>query len=449
VLLLVERPQIMAMSSTLVLLSLLRDVGGTRVESSASAVPLLMQHVKMLSSHPRSAGIALPLMNMLQTLEAHKGSAQWTANVKKSLSDSSNQLDDVQTSITEHNSATQSELDTMVLSMVGAAGSPKGQAELASDAKSLANAKNAAWLSCVAVEKTKMQTILTGQGYVRNNLSAEIAPCKAEYDTQFFNMTEGALSVSCALDETGQEACVSGLGSLTGAGNAAKSDISTWVADKVQLHVDAEGNCHQATNNTADAIVEVRQSQVAWTSQHGTCDTSFFTERNYRICEFGTKLKTVCESKAAYNARVAQIDGVDNPYSVADRVAEMETIVLVQCLMDTFKTTEAMTAADVSSCQGAQSTSNLITSLTIDDKETTVNLSLLQNGVICADGTQWEFKEDAGTTHFFAVPVFSTTDEVYTIGGPSREDAVVYGRQDSWTTAFNSQADSTFAQCEA
>merc|ERR1712129_60614 len=120
-----------------------------------------------------------------------------------------------------------------------------------------------------------------------------------------------------------------------------------------------------------------------------------------------------------------------------------------QCLMDTFKTTEALTAADVSSCQGAQSTWDLITSLTIDDKEATVNLSLLQNGVICADGTQWEFKEDAGTMHFFAVPVFSTTDEVYTIGGPSREDAVVYGREDSWTTAFNSQADSTFAQCEA
>jgi len=427
--------------------SVVAVIGGIRVEAGAAAIPLLMQHVKPLSEHSRSASVALPLMNMLQTLQAQSKTARWTAGVEDSLNSSSSQLADVQASITAHKVATQTDVDAMVATIVGVNGQA-GQAHQSSNAKSTANTANSNWLACVAIEEAALIEIKEKQALVRLNMSAQISPCENEYATQFFNMTQKALTVSCSLDNAGEASCASGLSALDSDREEAEQGIAKFVADKVYAHTQAEAACHLAKNNTADAIDEVEAAQTRWTNQHLTCAGKLAT-RNSDICQFGEKLNRVCLSASSYDARKALIDGSNNLYSLADMKTEMRTVVLVQCLLNTFKTSQDLTSADVTACQNGVDSSPLVTALKINDKQSDVSSALSSNGVSCVDGKAWTFEVDAATKHKYTVPDFVVQDQTYEIDTTSHEDAVTtpYTRDQDWSSQFTSGEGSNFAEC--
>jgi hypothetical protein len=427
--------------------SVVAVIGGVRVDAGAAAIPLLMQHVKPLSEHSRSASVALPLMNMLQTLQAQGKTARWTAGVEDSLNSSSSQLDDVQASITAHKVATQADIDAMVSTIVGVDGQP-GQAKQSSNAKTMANSKNSNWLACVAIEEAALIEIKEKQALVRLNMSAQITPCADEYATQFFNMTEKALSVSCSLDNAGEDSCASGLSTLGTDREDAEDRIAKFVAENVEAHHQAEAACHLAKNNTADAIAAVEGAQTRWTNQHSTCVGKLAT-RNFGICEFGEKLNRVCQSVSSYDARKQSIDGSDNLYSLADMKTEMRTVVLVQCLLNTFKTSQDLTSADVTDCQNGVDSSPLVTALKINDKQSDVLSAQSSNGVSCVNGEEWTFEVDAATKHKYTVPDFVVKPQTYEIDTSSHEDAVTtpYARDEDWSSQFTSREGSNFAEC--
>jgi len=383
----------------------------------------------------------------LQTLQAQGKTARWTAGVDDSLASSSSQLDDVQDKITAHNVATQRDLDSMVATIVGINGQA-GQAKQSFNAKTLANSDNRNWLACVAIEEAALIEIKKKQALVRLNMSAQISPCQIEYDTQFFNMTQKALTVSCSLDNVGEASCASGLSTMDDDGRAAKQSIDEFVAEKVGVHRAAEAACHLAKNNTADAIVQVEEAQQRWTNRHSTCAGKLAT-RNSGICEFGEKLNRVCQSVSSYDARKALIDGSKNLYSLADMKTEMRTVVLVQCLLNTFKTSQNLTSADVTVCQNGVDSSPLVTALVINDKQSDVSSAQSENGVSCVNGEAWTFEVDSATQHKYTVPVFEVQAQTYKIDTVSLEDAVTtpYARDQHWSSQFTSGEGSNFAEC--
>lgn len=292
-----------------------------------------------------------------------------------------------------------------------------------------------------------MNLIQTDQAHVRLNLTAEIAPCDREYQTQFFNMTEAALTVACHLDTEGEAACATGLDDLSTAGDDAESRIAKFVSDRVQEHVVAEGECHQAKNNTADAIVIVQTDQRTWSTEHVQC-AQYLGHRDYDICEFGEKLDRVCVSVQEYTEMSTQINTTGNAYSLSDRRDEMETIVLVQCLLTAFQTSGNLTGSDVTACQTAVGNSEDVIGLVITHQTESVASAQTVNGVKCGEQA-WTFESGSTTTHSWTVPVFTADEGQAYTQEPSPEDSVTYVSNPDWSSNFMPGDSDHFTECHS
>lgn len=428
-------------------------VGGSRVETTGGSVlPLLLQKVQSLSQHPRSAAAVLPLLTLLQT-----NSKKWTAGTSDSLKGIDSHLGDIQSSITAASGRVQVELDGLVNDIsTTATNTDEGK-------RVSARGRVNAWVSCVTQEKKDMETIITKQGEYRQKVKEQKEPCDRENSTQFFSQTSSALTVSCNLDATGQQACISGLGSLSSAATSTTGAATTFVQEQVADHVQAEKDCWQAANASATALEAVDQSQEDWGTQRGECENTK-RHRNWAICEFGHSLKRVCRKVRAYELLVSQAKGSGTVYSIADRVTEMQTIELVRCYLQHLQDQQADISTDISSCKSDTEDSAAVTALrALDFKADAMEENRWGNPFANGQGETRFYAECSGGDgenlgwHFadkddvrnYEVPDFSTTH--YDGAEPSPEEGVLsqYKPSTVWQTVFHEYADDNyFEECK-
>jgi len=231
---------------------------------------------------------------------------------------------------------TQQEIDTSVQTVVDSHNNAATKYDTSKNA-------DAAWMDCMAIEKTKLQESETAGNTSFSSLSNEEELCQVEIDTAPFSAVtpEEDFAYVCEReteeDENGNDECAREPDDFKRRVDEYVEELEASVAAAKILYANAKSACDTATEESSQANILANDAISAWSTQRDECVELNGTRKD-AICLFGTKFQIKCTNLASYESLMDEIDQSNSGQnSHPDRVEQWTASHVTQCMLSKVK----------------------------------------------------------------------------------------------------------------
>merc|ERR1719330_2311913 len=184
--------------------------------------------------------------------------------------------------------------------------------------KGPADSSDSTWISCVGVEKSKLEGVEAAEAALKTAQDSTVMPCQQLADRTPFSFEAKAIpQLSCDFSQNGN--CDAEKGKFEMELEAEDSRLDAAFAAASASYTEAKNNCDSAKADVAEKTNMLESASQAFNTQKLMC-LGEHEARQLGMCGFGSLLQQKCSKLATYNSLIADVDQVNGgEYSQPDR----------------------------------------------------------------------------------------------------------------------------------
>jgi len=201
------------------------------------------------------------------------------------------------------------------------------------ESKGRADGADSTWISCVGVEKSKLEAVEAAEAALKTAQDNKVMPCQQLADRTPFSFEAKAIpQLSCDFSQNGN--CDAEKGKFEAELEAEDSRLDAAFMAASASYTEAKNNCDAAKADVAEKTNLLESASQAFNTQKLMC-LGEHEARQLGMCGFGSLLQQKCSKLATYNSLIADVDQVNGgEYSQPDRAAEWETTRTTKCMLN-------------------------------------------------------------------------------------------------------------------